>query len=398
MPIYQYKAKNNHNETVNGKVEAQRVEQAQSILRERGLFVITVKEAKEGALDLDMLTGVKRNDVIAFTRQLSTMITAGLSLLDALTILERQSSPAMKKLIGELIRDIEGGSSFASALKQHPKSFSRIYFNLVKAGETAGVLAEVLRRLADNLEKEKEFQGKVKGALIYPVIVVIAMTVVVFLMMIFVIPKLSDMYKDFGADLPLLTQILISFSTFIANFWYLFVGAAVAGFLGLRAWRKTPIGARKYDRIMLKLPVFGELRQKIILTEFARTLSLLLGAGISLLESLEIVSEAIDNVVYREAVQDAYRYVEKGTSLALALERYDVFPVILPQMLSVGEETGQLDEVLMKLALYFESESEQAVKGMTTALEPIIMIVLGLGVGFLVVAIVMPIYSLTSQF
>ena len=398
MAIYKYKAKNNFGETITGKVEAQERRQAFAVLRERGLFVIEVYDSTEAmALNIPFLTGVRQDDVIGFTRQLSTMITAGLSLLDALTILERQSKPAMKKLISELIRDIEGGNSFAVALARH-KQFSRVYQNLVKAGEAAGVLNEILARLADSLEKEKEFKGKVKGALIYPVIVIIAMVIVATVMMIFVIPQLSTMYKDFGADLPFMTQILISSSELFQQYWYVIFGVMGGGLFALFQWRKTPQGARTIDNFLLKLPIFGTLQQKIILTEFSRTLSLLLGAGISLLEALEITGEAMDNVVYREAIKESYSYVEKGSSLAAAVEHYAFFPAILSQMISVGEETGQLDEVLMKLSHYFESESEQSVKGLTTALEPLIMIVLGLGVGFLVIAIVMPIYSLTSQF
>lgn len=397
MSIYTYKAKNNYGETISGKVEAQQRNQAYAVLRERGLFVIEVHDSNENSLSIPFLNGVKYDEIIGFTRQLSTMITAGLSLLDALTILERQSKPAMKKLIGELMRDIEGGTSFAEALGRH-KQFSRVYQNLVRAGESAGVLNEVLSRLADSLEKEKEFRGKVKGALIYPVIVIIAMLLVATVMMIFVIPQLSDMYKDFGADLPFMTQILISASQLFSQYWFVFFGLLGGGIFGLAKWRQTEQGARTIDRYLLKLPVFGVLQQKIILTEFARTMALLLGAGISLLEALEIVSEALSNVVYRDALKEAYSFVEKGSSLAAAVEHYDFFPAILPQMISVGEETGQLDEVLLKLSHYFESESEQSVKGLTTALEPLIMIVLGLGVGFLVIAIVMPIYSLTSQF
>jgi type IV pilus assembly protein PilC len=398
MAIYKYKAKNNFGETITGKVEAQERRQAFAVLRERGLFVIEVYDSSEAmVLNIPFLTGVRQDDVIGFTRQLSTMITAGLSLLDALTILERQSKPAMKKLISELVRDIEGGNSFAAALARH-NQFSRVYQNLVKAGEAAGVLNEILARLADSLEKEKEFKGKVKGALIYPVIVIIAMLIVATVMMIFVIPQLSTMYKDFGADLPFMTQILITSSELFQQYWYVFFGVLGGGLFALFQWRKTPQGARTIDSFLLKLPIFGTLQQKIILTEFSRTLSLLLGAGISLLEALEITGEAMDNVVYREAIKESYSYVEKGSSLAAAVEHYSFFPAILSQMISVGEETGQLDEVLMKLSHYFESESEQSVKGLTTALEPLIMIVLGLGVGFLVIAIVMPIYSLTSQF
>ncbi|MEO8581857.1 MAG: type II secretion system F family protein [Patescibacteria group bacterium] len=398
MPIYKYKAKNNYGETVTGKVEAQLRDQAFAVLKDRGLFVIEVHEANEGGnIKIPFLGGIKQDDVIGYTRQLSTMITAGLSLLDALTILERQSKPAMRKLIADIKREIEGGTSFAEALSKH-KQFSRVYQNLVRAGEAAGVLSEVLARMADSLEKEKEFRGKVKGALIYPAIVMSAMFIVATVMMIFVIPQLSSMYKDFGADLPLITQILISTSEIFQSYWYIIFAVLGGSIFGIVKWRQTPQGQHMFDSYLLKVPIFGILQQKIILTEFARTLSLLLGAGISLLEALEIVAESMDNVVYREAIKEAYGYVEKGSSLATAIEQYKFFPPILAQMISVGEETGQLDDVLLKLSHYFETESEQAVKGLTTAIEPLIMIVLGLGVGFLVVAIVMPIYSLTSQF
>lgn len=398
MPVYKYKAKNQFSEAITGKVEAEELKQAYGILKDRGLFVVSLEDSSDSITSIiPGLNGVKQDDIIGFTRQLSTMITAGLSLLDALSILERQSTPAMKKLINELIRDIEGGSSFAEALSRHHE-FSRVYYNLVKAGEAAGVLNEILARLADNLEKQKEFTGKVKGALIYPVIVIIAMIIVASVMMIFVVPQLSEMYKDFGAELPFMTQILITASQFFSQYWYILFALFGLGGFGLYKWRQTPDGARKIDGWMLKMPIFGELQQKIILTEFARTMSLLLGAGISLLEALEIVGEAMDNIIYRDAIKESYSMVEKGSTLALAIERYDFFPNILPQMISVGEETGQLDEVLLKLSRYFETESEQAVKSLTTAIEPLIMIVLGLGVGFLVVAIVMPIYSLTSQF
>jgi type IV pilus assembly protein PilC len=398
VPIYRYKAKNSYGETINGKVEAQTKPQAFAVLKDRGLFVIEVHEGSdELVVNVPFLSGIKQDDIIAFTRQLSTMITAGLSLIDALTILERQSKPAVRKMLNEIIRDVEGGTSLADALAKH-KQFSRVYQNLVRAGEAAGVLNEVLSRMADSLEKEKEFRGKVKGALIYPAIVVVAMSIVATVMMIFVVPQLSSMYKDFGAELPFMTQALISSSELFQAYWYVVFGLVGAALFGVRQWRKTPQGERSFDGFMLKLPIFGVLQQKIVLTEFTRTMSLLLGAGISLLEALEIVGEAMDNVVYRDAMKQAYQYVEKGSSLAAVIEQYPFFPAILSQMVAVGEETGQLDDVLLKLSHYFESESEQLVKGLTTAIEPLIMIVLGIGVGFLVVAIVMPIYSLTSQF
>ena len=400
MPIFRYKAKNEHGETVSGKVEAGNESQAASLLRTRKLLVISVKSSAGESFSFinQLLSGAKQDDIVNFTRQLATMITAGLPLTDGLRILEAQSKPAMQKIISGIIREIENGSTFAKSLKEYPDQFSRVYVQLVRAGETGGVLDNVLERLADNLEKQKEFRSKTRGALIYPVIVIIAMLIVGAIMMIFVIPKLTEMYEDFGAELPIATQILIDISNFFVNFWWLMIILIVGGIAGFQSWIRTKSGRHSFDEFMLKIPVFGDLRQKIILTEFARTMSLLLAAGVSLLEALQIVTEAIDNILYREALGKASEQVEKGVTLAQSIGAYDIFPPILSQMMLVGEQTGKLDDVLLKLSRYFQAETEQAIKNMTTALEPMIMIVLGVGVGMMVIAIIMPIYNLTSQF
>lgn len=400
MAVFRYNAKNEHGEAVKGKVEARNETQAASILRTRGLLVVSVQPFSEDSFATlkNLASGVKFDDVVNMTRQMATMVTAGLPLTEALSILSQQSKPAMAQLIGELQRDIEGGSSFAKALEKHPKVFSRVYVQLVRAGETGGILDTIMQRLADNMEKDKEFRAKTRGALIYPVIVVIAMLIVALIMMIFVIPKLTDMYKDFGADLPFATQLLIGISNTVARFWWLVGLAGVGAWFGLQSWRKTKAGERTFDRFLLDMPVFGILRQKIILTEFARTLALLLSSGISLLQALEIVGSAADNSLYRDALTEAQSQVEKGVALSQALSKYDIFPPILSQMISVGEETGKIDDVLLKISVYFQSETEHAIKNMTTAIEPIIMIVLGVGVALMVIAIIMPIYNLTSQF
>ncbi|MBP7843013.1 type II secretion system F family protein, partial [Candidatus Woesebacteria bacterium] len=302
------------------------------------------------------------------------------------------------QMMAVILQDVEGGNAFADAIAKHKKIFSRLYIQLVRAGETGGVLDTVLERLADNMEKEKEFKAKTKGALIYPVIVIIAMFAVGIIMMIFVIPKLTEMYKDFGAELPLVTRVLIGLSDAMVKFWWIF-GAGIAGFIyAAKQYYKTELGRYKIDELKLKIPIFGELQKKVILTEFSRTLALLLGSGITLLEAISIVTDSVENVVYRTALTEVSKQVEKGSSLSGALSHYDSFPTILHQMMSVGEETGKLDEVLKKLSVYFEQESEHAIKNMTTAIEPMIMIVLGLGVGAMVIAIIMPIYNLTSQF
>jgi len=400
VPYYLYTAKNEHSETVKGKVEAQNKIAAVETLRTRSLFVINLHEESDSFLGplTNIFSGIKADDTVNFTRQLATMITAGLPLTEALNILEQQGKPAVIKMISEILREVEGGSTFAKALEKFPKVFNKIYTQLVKAGEAAGVLDDVMNRLADNMEKDKEFRAKVKGALIYPVIVVIAMIIVAGVMMVFVIPKLMEMYQDFGADLPFTTQVLITLSNFMVKAWPLFILTVGGGLFALRSWGKTKTGARKINRFIFKIPIFGKLQQKIILTELSRTMALLLGAGISLLQALEIIAGASNSILYQEALAEAKKKVEKGVGLSQALASPLLFPVILTQMISVGEETGKLDEVLQKVSVYFQSESEHEVKNLTTAIEPLIMIVLGIGVAFMVIAIIMPIYNLTSQF
>ncbi len=399
MAFFKYTVKNEYGENVTGKVEAQTKEQAAAVLRNRSLLVISLRPTDDSSMSfLKALSGLKQDDIVNFTRQLSTMITAGLTLTESLTILKQQSKPVMAKLISDLQTEIEGGSSFAKALETQGRTFSQVYIQLVKAGEAAGVLDQVLARLADTLEKDKEFRSKTKGALIYPIIVLIAMLIVGAIMMIFVVPKLTAMYEDLGAELPLPTQILIDVSSFMAQFWWLLVILIGVGIFAFRMWIRTKPGRKKFDGFLLKLPILGIIRQKVSLTEFARTMGLLLGAGISLLQALEIVAKAMDNMVYRDALLECATQVEKGVPLSHSLTKYPQFPPLLSQMIGVGEETGKMDEVLGKLSLYFESESEHAVKDLTTAFEPIIMVVLGVAVGALVIAIILPIYNLTSSF
>jgi type IV pilus assembly protein PilC len=399
MNVYSYKARTQKNENVVGRVEAQSPKDASNVLRERGLFVISITEYHEsGLLAMVKFSQVSSTDVVNFTRQLSTMITAGLPLTEALGILSVQSKPNMQKILDEIRRDVEGGSPLSKALEKHRPPFTPVFIALIRAGESAGVLDKVLDRLADTLERQKEFAAKTKGALIYPAIVSLAMIAVGFVMMIFVVPKLTSMYKDFGAELPGPTRFLMGLSDFMVQFWYLFIIGGIAGFLGFQAYRKTPIGKYKVDEMLLKMPIFGEIRMKTTLVELTRTLSLLISAGISLLLALEIVLDAIDNEVFRQSMEKIAKDVEKGQTLSSSISRRPEFPILMSQMISVGEETGKMDEVLLKLSTYFETESEHAVKGLTTALEPLIMVVLGLGVGFLIIAIIMPIYNLTNQF
>lgn len=400
MPIYKYTAKNDFGETIKGKVEAKNTNQAANALISRSLLIINIRPIAEGSFGFiqSKLMGVKDDDLVNFTRQLSTMIGAGLPLATSLVILQEQAKPAMAAVVTKLLKDVESGKSFAEALKEHPDVFSRVYIQLVRAGEIGGVLDSVLERLALTLEKQKDFAAKTKGAMIYPIIVLFAMLIVGFIMMVFVLPQLTEMYKDFGADLPLPTRILMGVSGLMASYWWAMFIVGVVFFLIFRTWVKTDSGEHNFDKFLNKIPIYGVLRTKIILTEFARTLSLLLSAGVSLLEALDIVGNALESVTYRDAVKEAKKEIERGLSLSAAIEIKEVFPSLLPQMIQVGEETGRIDEILFKLSEYYEKESEYAVKNLTTAIEPLIMIVLGAGVGFMVVSIMMPIYSLSSQF
>ncbi len=402
MNTYNYRAKDSQGILKAGKIEAFNEKEAVNLLRSRNLIVIALTVQTEGMQLKNLFAFLQRvslNDQVNFTRQLSTMINAGLPMTEALSLLRSQArTTTMMQVVDNILRDVEGGSSLAVAVGKHPEVFSKIYISLVKAGEAAGVLDQILMRLADNLEKERDFQGKVKGALVYPVIVIIGMMGVVFIMMIFVIPRLTSMYKDMGADLPLPTKILISLSSFLVGFWWL-VGVGIVGLVVLfLRWKKTKAGKNALDHLMFKLPIAGPLFQQINLTEFTRTLGLLVGAGIPIIEALKIVSEAVDNVIYQDGIVEAARQVEKGFPLSQPLSQNSNFPALLGQMVKTGEETGKMDEILMRMSLFYESESERAIKGLTTAIEPIIMVVLGVGVAFLILSIILPIYKLTSAF
>ncbi len=301
--------------------------------------------------------------------------------------------------MSRILADVEGGEALSVALAKYPNVFSPTYVALIKSGETGGVLDKVLARLADNQEKQQEFRGKVRGALIYPAIIVIGMFLVGVIMMVFVIPRLTELYAEFDAQLPLPTRILIGISGILVKLWPLFLAVGALGIWGFNQYRKTKAGRRRVDEIILKLPIVGELQHKIILTELTRTLSLMVGAGVSVLEGISVTSSVAGNVVISEALKDAGQQIEKGFPIAYSFAKHpEAFPYILSQMISVGEETGKMEEVLMKVSLIFEVESNQKVKTLTSAVEPLVMILLGLGVGFLVIAIILPIYNLTSQF
>lgn len=401
MERFVYKAKTKDGKTRQGKVEARDMSTAVAVLRERSLVVVSIHPLNELTGMSSLLKKFQRitsDDVVAFTRQFATMVSSGLPLTEALSVLELQSNPAMARVVGDVLRDVQGGSTIGDALEKHSDVFPNVYVSLIRAGEASGSLQDVLKRLADNMEREKEFRAKIKGAMIYPVIVFVGMIVVGVIMMIFVIPKLAEMYKDFDAELPLATKVLIGISDFVVSFWWIVLILGGAGGYGFFVWRKTTRGREALDQAMLRMPVLGKLKGQVVLAEMARTMSLLISAGITIIEALDITSGVVNNSVYRQGLNSSIKSVKKGIPLSVTLARTGAFPPLLSNMIAVGEETGRMDEVLLKVAQYYEVESEHTVQNLTTALEPLIMIVLGIGVGFLVISIIMPIYNLTSQF
>ena len=400
MKRFTFKAKDKNGRLVIGEVEATSESHAAKLVRSKGLLVLSIKQSFESpfAFIRKFKDRITSSDVATFTRQFATMVAAGLPITESLLILKSQSKGSMGKVVSQILADVEGGESMSKAFMKHPTVFSPTYIALVKSGEIGGVLDTVLVRLADDLEKQQEFKGKVKGALIYPAIIIIGMVIVAFIMMIFVIPRLTSLYDEFNAELPLPTRILIGMSDAVIKFWpitLLVVGGAIYGF---QAYRKTKEGRLKTDELLFKLPIIGSLQREVILTELTSTLSLMAGAGVSILEGLNITSEVVGNSVIGNALKDVSLQVEKGFPVSFAFAKHpDAFPFILSQMIAVGEETGKISEMLAEVGSFYENEVAQKTKNMSTVIEPFLMVFIGVVVGFFAVAMITPMYSVLNN-
>lgn len=402
MTVFSFKAKDWNGKLIKGVLNLSDKAEAIESIKESGFIPLMVKEKGSGffeELRKKVFGRVGLKQITTATRQLSTMIKAGLPLTDALSLLKNQGQGGMiYEIFDNALKTVRGGHSLGDALERYENIFGDAYVASVRAGEEGGVLEDVLLKLADNLEKENEFRSKVKSAMIYPIIVIIGMVVVAFIMMVFVIPKLTGLYADFGSKMPTITRVLMSISDFTAKFWFLFPLGIFGIIFMFRIGEKNRIFRTRRDALLLKLPIVGELNKKTIISNTIRTLSMLLSAGISLVDALKIVANVSNNEVYKGAYIKISERVQKGFNIADSFEETGIFPIVVNQMISTGEATGKLDEVLMRVSDYFSGEAEQSIKSLTAAIEPLIMILLGIGVGFLVVAVIMPIYNLTSQF
>lgn len=409
MPLFNYVAtsKNDKSSTLSGTVEAKTREDALAIIIKQGLSPISVKIAddKTGASFLRSFFGkskVKPDELVIFTRQLSAMISAGVPLLRSLNSLQTHTeSAAFKKVLEAITADIEGGSSFAEALNKHPSTFNDVYVNMVRAGEAAGILDQILKRLALEQEKSATIRKKIKSAMSYPM-VLIGITVLAFFgLMIFVIPQIGKIISDLGgpdAELPILTQIMLGISGVIISYWWIiFPGLAVAVFFLLR-YIKTPTGKRQFHALIIKTPVIKTIIRKVAVARFSRTYSSLIGAGVSVIEALNVSSRAIGNTIYEEALTKASERVKNGDQLSkIIAENTDLFPPILSQMLAVGEETGQTDTVLVKVADFYEEEVDVAIDGISSIIEPVMIVVMGSMVGVIAASVMQPIASLSQN-
>lgn len=394
-----YKAAGKNGKMSIGLLDAKTVEEAAGYLRSKDLLPIKISKAESDLFaSLPFIGKVKNNDLILFTRQLSSMLSSGLTLMRSMEILKEQmENQKMSEVVNTVINDIQEGKTLGQAIERHSEVFTPIYISIIKAGEQSGLLDKVLNRLADNLEKQAKLKSTVRGALMYPVIVIILMIVVMVVMMIFVIPQLTVLYTNLNIELPLPTKIIVGLSNIFIAFWPIVIVLAVGAFVFFKRWSNTIAGRLILDDLVLKMPVFGKLIKETILAEFSRTFGLLIGTGTLVVEALNETADTTGNVHFRNAIIGVGRQVEKGVTVGSAMSSSSFFPPLLVQLVKIGEQTGKIDETLQKASEYFEREVDQTVKGLTTAMEPFIMIVLGIGVAFLIVSVITPIYSLISS-
>jgi type IV pilus assembly protein PilC len=399
MPVFKWAGKNRGGATQKGELEAPDRESAMSHLRRQGITATSVKaKSKDIVLNIPgMMPSVKEKDLVTFTRQFATMIDAGLPLVQCLDILGSQTE---NKTFGNMIKkvqaDVEGGSTFAEALRKHPKAFPDIYVNMVAAGEAGGILDTILNRLAAYIEKSMALKKKVKGAMTYPIVVLVIAFGVVALLLIFVIPTFEAMFSDFGGTLPAPTRIVIDASAWMQRFWWVVVGGIFVVIQGLKQWRKTDHGLRTTDGLALRLPVIGILVRKVAVAKFTRTLSTLIASGVPILDGLEIVAKTAGNKVVELAILQTRTAIAEGKTIAEPLAQTKVFPPMVVQMIGVGEQAGALDSMLSKIADFYDEEVDAAVETLSSMLEPFIMVFLGVVIGFIVVAMYLPVFKLAG--
>ncbi len=401
MAVYSYSALNNQGQHVSGTITATNRDEAVKSLRQQGSHPLTVKEAKQAAFNLSLGSRkVKSKDLVIFTRELSTMVSAGVALPKILDTLAGQAeNKYFKEVITGINHDVESGAPLADAMAKYPNVFSDVYINMVRAGESGGILDEILKRLARQEEKDAAIKAKVKSATTYPMVLLAITVIAFFILTVFVVPKIGALVLNLGgphAKLPPQTVAMLAVSKFIRHQWYLVLLIIVGGPLSVNRWRKTPKGKPRFDALMLRVPIFKTIVSKVAIARFARTFASLMGAGVTVLESLQVTSHAIGNFVIEQELLKASSEVREGRQLSQALAKSQLFPPIVSQMLAVGEETGKTDEVLAKVADFYEEEVDSVIDSLSSILEPIMIVIMGSMVGLIAISVIGPITSLNQ--
>lgn len=405
MPKFSYIAIDADRKTINGKTELPDRASVIEALQKQNLRPVSIKEIKASGPSLSFTlfekNKVKQDQLVIFTRQLSAMTGAGVPLLRSLTSLEKHAEDeVMKKILGEVIKKVEAGSPLADALAKYPGTFNDIYVNMVRAGEAAGILDDILKRLALQQEKSAAIRKKIRSAMAYPLVLVTITVLAFFGLMLFVIPQIGTILTDLGgpdAELPGITLFMLGISNIITTYWYIIIPGFIGLIIGLLRFIKTPRGKRLFDSLILKIPGVKTIVRKIAVARFARTFSALMGAGVAVLECLEVTSRAVGNVMYEDAIRKAALGVKNGKSLSAIIEQDELFPAIVGQMLAVGEETGQTDIVLVKVADFYEEEVDLAIEGVSSIIEPVMIVIMGGMVGLIAASVMTPIASLSQN-
>lgn len=400
MPIYNYKVRDTQGQILTGAVESVSESEASTLLEEKQYIVLSLTEgsrrAKKG-FNINIGT-VKHKDVVIFSRQLSVMISATVSIVQALRILAKQTSNVIFiEKINEMADDVDGGMKLSSAMAKHDKVFSNFFISMVKSGETSGKLDEVLLYLADQMEKDYDLISRIKGAMIYPIFIILGMLVVGFLMMVFVVPKMTAMLKESGQELPMLTKMLIGSSDFMKDYWYIIIFSIIGLIIFFKVLLRSKGGKVFFNNMVLKLPVFGNLFKKIYIVRFSRSLATLIKGGVPISASLKITSEVVDNEAYKKLILDTVEEVEDGNSISILFSQSDLMPPMLSQMMIIGEKTGKLNEILDRLSSFYSREIDSMVVGLTSLIEPLILMIMGVGVGGMVAAIMIPMFKVAQS-
>jgi len=403
-PTFTYRVRDKSGKVVSGEIEGSSPAVVAKALRDRGMIPLQVEQKRSGMMQMEIKipgfsSRVKSKEVVIFSRQFATMVNSGLALIRALTVLEEQAdSDALREILGKVRVDVERGTSLSAAMDRHPKVFNDLYVSMIRAGEIGGVLDETLLRLADILEDQLKLRSKIRSSMAYPLVIGFLIVSVTTAMIVFVVPVFTDLYDELGggASLPAPTQALITLSEIIVGYWWLLILVMGGGIFAFRRWIQTEPGRLMWDTLKLKFPVFGKLAHKTALSRFSRTLAVLSRTGVPILQAIDIVAETSGNRLVAKALDDVKDSVRAGESLAAPLARHKIFPPMVVQMMRVGEETGEMDAMLAKVADFYEREVDDTVSALTSLIEPLLIVVMGVTVGSILIALYLPIFNIAG--